>query len=84
VPSEQRELINMRLTLGDSHPDTLTAQGNLAITLRALGQTDEAHRLLGQVIAAMAARLPHGESHPIIVALRSGSLIDFDLESQPI
>ena len=81
---DRETIARMRRALGDSHPDTLTAQGNRAITLRALGQTDEADKLLGQVIAAMAARLPQGESHPLIVALHNGSLIDCDLESQPI
>ena len=79
----QREtMARLRETLGDSHPDTLIGRGNLAITLRALGRTDEADKLLGQVVASMA-RLPHSESHPTVVALRSGSLIDGELESLP-
>ena len=45
----QRDTIaRLRETLGDSHPDTLTAQANLAIILRSMGQEDEADRLQRQ------------------------------------
>ena len=79
----QRETIaRLRKTLGDSHPDTLIAQANLAITMRAHGQEDEADRLRRQIAAAMA-RPPLGESHPGIVALRNWVLVDGELEPQP-
>jgi tetratricopeptide (TPR) repeat protein len=80
----QRETFaRLRKILGDTHPDTLTAQANLAIIMRAMGQRDDADRLQRQVAAAMA-RPPLGESHPSIVALRNWTLVDGELEPQPI
>jgi hypothetical protein len=37
--------------LGDEHPDTLTARGNLAVSYRRAGRTDEAIGLLERVVA---------------------------------
>jgi hypothetical protein len=34
-------LTGYRRLLGDDHPDTLTAQGNVAITLKALRERDQ-------------------------------------------
>jgi hypothetical protein len=48
--------------LGDSHPDTLTAMNNLAITLDALGDRAEARKLQEQVVSARRRVL--GEEHP--------------------
>jgi hypothetical protein len=79
----QRETIaRLRETLGDAHPDTLTAQANLAITMRALGHGDEAGPLLRQIAEDMA-RPPLGESHPAILALSQWVLADGELEPQP-
>ena len=80
----QRETFaRLRKILGDSHPDTLTAQANLSVIMRAMGQRDDADRLQRLVAAAMA-RPPLGERHPSIVALRNWTLVDGELEPQPI
>jgi Tetratricopeptide repeat len=39
---EEDVLVRSRRVLGDDHPDTLRAQGNLAATLRSLGELDRA------------------------------------------
>ena len=79
----RRETIDrLRTVFGDSHPDTLTAQANLAITLRALGQVGEADRLQRHLIAAMT-RPPLGDNHPLTLALRNWALVDGEVEPQP-
>jgi hypothetical protein len=79
----QRDTIDrLRKLLGDSHPDTLTAQANLAIVMRAMGQEDDAERLRRQIAATMT-RPPLGDNHPSIVALRNWRLVDGELEPQP-
>ena len=50
------------LTLGDSHPDTLTAKSTLAGMYRSVGKYDEAEPLLKGVLEARARTL--GEDHP--------------------
>ena len=78
----QRDTIaKLRDTLGDTHPDTLVCQANLATTLRASRRTEEAAALQQQVAAGMLRVL--GEDHPNLLWLRSGTLINRDLEPQP-
>jgi hypothetical protein len=53
---------NMRRILGDEHPDTITAMNNLAMTLRDLGQLDEAATIKKEVVENMRRIL--GDEHP--------------------
>jgi Tetratricopeptide repeat len=71
-----------RKVLGDFHPDTLAAQANLAIIMRAAGQEEDAKRLRDQIAAAMT-RPPLGETHPSHVALQNWTLVDGEIEPQP-
>jgi hypothetical protein len=48
--------------LGDGHPDTLRAQGNLALTLSALGELDRARQLQEDVLAGFRRVL--GDDRP--------------------
>jgi hypothetical protein len=48
--------------LGPEHPDTLTAQANLAASYRQAGRTGEAIAILEKVAAEMARIL--GPEHP--------------------
>ncbi|KAJ7435004.1 hypothetical protein FB451DRAFT_1465790 [Mycena latifolia] len=51
-----------RKILGDNHPDTLHAMGNLAVTYRKLGQSKEAKEL--KVVVLKKSRKILGEDHP--------------------
>ncbi len=78
----QRDTIaKLRDTLGDTHPDTLVCQANLATTLRASDRAEEAITLQQQVAAGMLRVL--GENHPNLLWLLSWTLINRDLEPQP-
>ena len=48
--------------LGEEHPDTLTAMGNLAVSLRALGEKQAARALLEKVVEGSQRVL--GAEHP--------------------
>ncbi|WP_328978413.1 tetratricopeptide repeat protein [Streptomyces canus] len=54
--------------LGDDHPDTLTARGNLATSYQQAGRTSEAIELLEQVVAD-SQRL-RGDDHPETLTAR--------------
>jgi hypothetical protein len=79
----QRDTIARRRKIfGDSHPDTLAAQANLAIILRSMGQEEDANQVRDQTAAAMT-RPPLGENHPSHVALQNWTLVDGEIEPQP-
>jgi hypothetical protein len=56
---------NVRL-LGEKHPDTLAAMGDLALTYQSKGQWDDAPKLKERVIEARVRLL--GEEHPDTLA----------------
>jgi hypothetical protein len=60
--------------LGEDHPDTLAAAGNLAEDLRALGQT-QAARELDEVTWARMRRVL-GENHPQTLKLANSLTTD--------
>jgi tetratricopeptide (TPR) repeat protein len=62
LPLDVEALAGYRRLLGDSHPDTLKAMSNLAVTRRDLGDLDSARDLLDQTLAASRRLL--GDDHP--------------------
>ncbi|RKE18390.1 tetratricopeptide repeat protein [Streptomyces sp. TLI_171] len=68
--------------LGADHPDTLAAQADLAIVLRALGRGAEAVTLRLRARAALTGQ--YGEGHPPVDAVGSWRRTDLDLASQPL
>ncbi|WP_327075565.1 tetratricopeptide repeat protein (plasmid) [Kitasatospora purpeofusca] len=65
----QRLTANATLLLGDDHPDTLTARGNLATSYRRAGRTGEAIVLEEQVLTDSERIL--GDDHPDTLTARS-------------
>jgi tetratricopeptide (TPR) repeat protein len=62
LPFEQKALAVRRRVLGDDHPDTLTAMGNLAQTLYAMGDLVGARRYQEQTLDGLKRVL--GDDHP--------------------
>jgi tetratricopeptide (TPR) repeat protein len=63
---QEQALAALRRVLGEEHPDTLAAMGNLAQTLEAQGDLAGARKLGEQVLAARRRVL--GEEHPDTLA----------------
>ena len=59
---EQEVLAARTEALGARHPDTLTTQANMAVTLTELGRTEEAIRVCQQALDAQVEVL--GPGHP--------------------
>ena len=55
--------------LGTEHPDTISAQSNLAVTLHAMGEFEEARSLEQWVVAARERVL--GTDHPDTITARN-------------
>jgi len=53
--------------LGEEHPDTLTSKGNLAETLRAQGDLEDARELLAAAFDTASDKL--GAAHPTTLSL---------------
>ena len=60
--------------LGEDHPDTLTSASNLAIDLRALGETQAARELDEDTLAR--SRRVLGDDHPRTLTSASNLAID--------
>jgi tetratricopeptide (TPR) repeat protein len=68
-PTQQRVLDVSKQLLGEEHPDTLLAMGNLASTLAALGEFTPARQLQERVLEL--SRKVKGEEHPETLAAMS-------------
>lgn len=64
--------------LGTDHYDTIGVTSNLALSLRAVGRTDEADALAAE--ALRRARETLGEEHPTTRAVLAGARLDSDIE----
>ncbi|MHA6760809.1 FxSxx-COOH system tetratricopeptide repeat protein [Streptacidiphilus sp. PAMC 29251] len=78
--SERSCLARMVRTLGEVHPDTLACRSNLAVTLRALGQTDEAQLLHDAALRHLDGNRNFGSSHPETVRVGRWERISHVLE----
>jgi tetratricopeptide (TPR) repeat protein len=64
------------------HPDSVSCQVNMAITLRAQGRINQASELRARAVAEFIRQL--GEEHPNTVSARGWKRINRDLEPQPV
>ncbi len=62
---EEQVLKEFRELLGEHHPDTLTAMGSLAATLRTLGELDEARKLGEQALNGFRELLGERDPHTL-------------------
>ena len=62
--SERLALERLRRTAGPAHPDSLACRSNLAVTLRALGQSTEADNFHNEAVSGFLKDRNFGASHP--------------------
>jgi hypothetical protein len=62
--TERSALRRLGELLGDEHPDALACQSNLSVTLLALGEVTEAHRLHDDALTKFSRDRSLGDSHP--------------------
>ena len=62
--TERSALRRLGELLGDEHPDSLACQSNLSVTLLALGEVTEAHRLHDDALMKFSRDRSLGDSHP--------------------
>ena len=78
--SERLSLDRLRQTMGAAHPDTLACRSNLAVTLRALGQSAEAEALHNEALAGFLKDRNFGAAHPETVRAQGWERISHVLE----
>jgi tetratricopeptide (TPR) repeat protein len=79
---ERDSLQRLVLKMGESHPDSIACRSNLAVTLRELGQLEEARRLHDRAVQAFVDNRNFGESHPDTVKAERWERISHVLELQ--
>ena len=80
--SERSCLERLGRQLGEDHPDALSCRSNLAVTLKALGRTDEAERLHGEAVDAFERDRNFGAEHPDTASAEKWRRISHILELQ--
>jgi MinD-like ATPase involved in chromosome partitioning or flagellar assembly/tetratricopeptide (TPR) repeat protein len=80
--SERSCLVRLAKQMGEDHPDTHACRSNLAVTLKALGQADEAQRIHDHAVRALTRNRNFGPTHPDTVMAEKWVRISHILELQ--